>query len=110
MAISKTLPSYQSSHGLDIVHSVIHSIKLDYKNGMLVAIIGHYLEATDYNDGKMPVFRSEHQYPTATILENAPNIVTDAVSIKNGFEDALIAEVTDYLLGTRVNDDGTPIV
>jgi len=36
MAINKTLPSFQTSHGVDVVHNVIDKIVLNYKLGKII--------------------------------------------------------------------------
>lgn len=106
MAINKVLPQFQASHGIDLAHTVVERIVLDFKTQLVRLILGHYQEAQDFNNGKEPVFISKYVYGVDVL---PASVLTDAVSLKNTIEAELINLVEEFEEGTQVNDDGTAI-
>lgn len=106
MAINLTLTRFQDSHGLDIPHSVIAEVRLNYIAQAVRIVVYHYTEAADFNAEKRPVFKTEYQY---TIAELPASVITNAVTLKSTIETEMVTLTTEYLGGTIVNDDGTSI-
>lgn len=106
MAIHILLQNLKDLLGIDLTHSVITNLDLNFKNSRLRIIVSHYVDAQDYNDGKDPIRTSEYNFD-ASVLPSS--VITDALSLKSTVESEMISNLSDYQGGTKVNDDGTSI-
>lgn len=107
MAITKILQQFIDEIGLDLEHSVIQSLRLDFKRAKLTITIAHFTDPTDYNDEKNPIRGSEYTFNVSAL---PASVVTDALSLKSTVELEMIANLPEWENGVQVNDDGTPIV
>ena len=106
MAIDKTVATPQGS-GNDLQHHVLWRVLINKKGSSLNIRLASYKDASNYNNNDQP----DPYGPRYEIdFSNLPTPVKQAgLAFLASVEDAMIANISEFSEGTRVNDNGTPI-
>ena len=104
MAISKTIPT---DFGIDLTHHVTFNIEIYRGSNQLGFKLKGYPTATQYNDGKNSIKNEDYLFDFS-VLPGA--VMTKITELRDAIEQEMINNLPEWSGGTRVNDDGTPIV
>jgi len=104
MTISKAIIT---DFGIDLAHHVTFNIEVYRGSNQLGFKLKGYPTATQYNDGKNSIKNEDYLFDFSVL---PASVLTKITELKDTIEQEMINNLPEWAGGTRVNDDGTPIV